>query len=129
MTQKEMFELAKSVIVNEVDSLSTEDEAAIVAMFDKYIKQLSKRSSKANVEAAEFAAAVATYMADHDFPEDLNGFTNKMLAAEIGVSSQKMSAALRTLVKKGVVDRIEPEAAKDPVLFVLTTSDTPSENF
>ena len=43
--------------------------------------------------------------------------TNKELAAEFGVSAQKMSAALRFLVKEGRVDRHEGAKKSDPATF------------
>ena len=58
MTRKEMFELIAATMA---------DNAEVVAMCEKYIEQLSKpRKKKENYEAIEFAAGVATWMAEHD---------------------------------------------------------------
>lgn len=128
MTKKEMFELAKEAMLGTV-TLDDEQVEAIVTMFDKQIEQLSKkREPKVNTEAIEFAASVATYMAEYEQPEDFEGFTNKMLAEAFEVSPQKMAAALRRLVNEDAVIRHEPETAKGVALFTLASNeDAPAE--
>lgn len=105
-TQKELFERIKEVMADDVE---------VVALAEKNIERLSKpRKPKVNVEALEFAAGVATHLADIDGP-----ITNKALAAEMEVSPQKMAAALKRLVEAGTVIRMEGETAKEPVTFAL----------
>ena len=91
------------------------DDPEIVELCEKQIAQLSKpRKPRENTEAIEFAAAVATELTSVDGP-----ITNKEMAARMGVSPQKMSAAFRRLVAEGTVVRTDGEKAKDPATFML----------
>lgn len=106
VTRKELFERI-------IDSMA--DDREVVEMCEKYIAQLTKpRKKTENKEAAEFRAAVATWLAEHE-----GAYTNAELAEAMGVSAQKMSAALRVLVNNDVVIRIEPESKKDKPAFTL----------
>lgn len=108
MTQKEMFRHIMEIV--------SEEEHEVIEFCKARIEQLEKpRAKKENTEAIEFAAGVATYMADYGEPDGFEGFTNKELAEHFEVSSQKMSAALRRLVNEGAVVRIEGK----PVRFKL----------
>lgn len=108
-TRKELFELAKTAIEGEV-TLTDEQREELVDMFDKYTKQLSApRKKTENKEAAEFRAAVATWLSEHE-----GAYTNSELSDAMGVSAQKMSAAVRRLVEDDVVIRIEGEGNAKP---------------
>ena len=107
-TQKDLYKRIASVMV--------EDEE-VVAFCNKKIEQLEKaaarpRKSKVNAEVEQFRQDVLNNLWEKDTP-----VTNKELAAEFGVSPQKMSAALRVLVKDGKVARIEGEKKSDPATF------------
>lgn len=88
------------------------DDAEVVEMCNKYIEQLSKKYSKPNTDAEEFARAVAAFMVKHSIP-----MTNKELATAMGVSTQKMSAALRRLIDQGVVNRYADNDKKTADIF------------
>lgn len=106
VTRKELFERI-------IDMMA--DDHEVVEMCEKYIAQLTKpRKKTENKEAAEFRAAVATWLAEHE-----GAYTNAELAEAMGVSAQKMSAALRVLVNDDAVIRIEPESKKDKPVFTL----------
>lgn len=105
-TRKELFERIVNVMA---------DDAEVVEMAEKYIAQLSKpRKKTENKEAAAFRAAVATWLSEHE-----GAYTNAELAAAMGVSSQKMAAALRRLVADDVVIRIEGDGKNDKPTFTL----------
>lgn len=105
-TRKELFERIVNVMA---------DDPEVVEMAEKYIAQLSKpRKKTENKEAAEFRAAVATWLSEHE-----GAYTNAELAAAMGVSSQKMAAALRRLVADDAVIRIEGEGKNDKPTFTL----------
>lgn len=105
-TRKELFERIVNVMA---------DDAEVVEMAEKYIAQLSKpRKKTENKEAAAFRAAVATWLSEHE-----GAYTNAELAAAMGVSSQKMAAALRRLVADDAVIRIEGEGKNDKPTFTL----------
>lgn len=94
------------------------DDPEIVAFCEKKIEQLERnaarpRKTKVNQEVAEFRESVFSALLSKTDP-----VTNKELAAEFGVSAQKMSAALRFLVKEGRVTRIEGEKKSAPATFV-----------
>lgn len=94
MTQKECYARIMEVMA---------DDPEIVEFCEHKIAQLSKpKSRKVNPEAAAFRESVAVHLAEVDEP-----MTNKALAEVMDVSSQKMSAALRALVKEGIIVRIE----------------------
>lgn len=113
-TRKELFELAKTAVEGDV-TLTDEQVEALVEMFDKYIAQLSKpRKKTENKEAAEFRSAVATWLSEHE-----GAYTNAEMAEALGVSSQKMAAALRRLVADDVVIRVEGEGKNDKPTFTL----------
>lgn len=93
------------------------DDPEVVAFCEKKIEQIEKnaarpRKPKVNQEVIDFRAAVYDALTGRTEPA-----TNKELAAEFGVSAQKMSAALRFLVKEGRIERHEGEHKSDPATF------------
>lgn len=95
------------------------DDTEIVEFCEKKIAQLERaaarpRKAKVNQEVVDFREDVFTALVEKDAP-----VTNKEMAAEFGVSAQKMSAALRFLVKEGRVTRIEGEKKSAPATFVV----------
>lgn len=105
-TRKELFERIIEVMA---------DDPEVVEMAEKYIAQLTKpRKKTENKEAAAFRAAVATWLSEHE-----GAYTNAEMAEAMGVSAQKMSAALRRLVADDVVIRVEPEDKKGKPAFTL----------
>ena len=106
VTRKELFERIMDTMANDME---------VVEMCEKYIAQLTKpRKKTENKEAAEFRAAVATWMAEHP-----GGLTLAEIAEGMGVAWQRVNAALKRLVIDGVVNRYEGETAKDKPLFDL----------
>lgn len=105
-TRKELFERIINVMA---------DDPEVVEMAEKYIAQLSKpRKKTENKEAAAFRAAVATWLSEHE-----GAYTNAELTEAMGVSAQKMSAALRYLVANDAVIRIEGECKNDKPTFTI----------
>ena len=105
-TRKELFERIINVMA---------DDPEVVEMAEKYIAQLSKpRKKTENKEAAVFRAAVATWLSEHE-----GAYTNAELTEAMGVSAQKMSAALRYLVANDAVIRIEGECKNDKPTFTI----------
>lgn len=95
-TRKELFARIAEVMA---------DDQEVVEMCNKYIEQLSKpRKKTVNKEAQEFAAALATHMAEVAVP-----MTISELAEQMGVTSQKVSAALKRLTEQDAVIKIEGE--------------------
>lgn len=95
------------------------DDPEIVEFCEKKIAQLERaaarpRKAKVNQEVVDFREGVFAALIEKDAP-----VTNKEMAAEFGVSAQKMSAALRFLVKEGRVTRIEGEKKSSPATFVV----------
>lgn len=91
------------------------DDAEVVAMCEKYIEQLSKpRERKVKPEVEEFRMAVIQLFVNAGVE-----MTNKQVAEAMQVSSQKSSAALRTLVERGMIVRVEGEKKSDPAVFHL----------
>ena len=93
------------------------DDPEIVEFCEKKIAQIERnaarpRKAKVNQEVVDFRNSVYAKLAEFGEPK-----TNKEMAAEFGVSAQKMSAALRFLVKEGRVIRIEGEKKSDPATF------------
>lgn len=91
----------------------------VVAFCQKKLDQLARnaarpRKTKVNQEVVDFRENVFNTLAEKDAP-----VTNKEMAAEFGVSAQKMSAALRMLVKDGKVERIEPEKKSGAATFKI----------
>ena len=89
----------------------------VVAFCQKKIEQIERnaarpRKTKVNQEVVDFRNAVYAKLLEFDEPQ-----TNKDMAAEFGVTAQKMSAALRFLVKEGRVERIEPEKKSGAATF------------
>lgn len=106
ITRKELFERIANVMA---------DDPEVVEMAEKYIAQLSKpRKKSENKETAEFRAAVATWLAEHE-----GAYTLAEIAADMDVSWQKVSAAVRRLVDEGAAIRVEPENKKDKVAFTI----------
>lgn len=105
-TRKELFERIINVMA---------DDPEVVEMAEKYIAQLTKpRKKTENKEAAEFRATVATWLSVHE-----GAYTNAELTEVMGVSAQKMGAALRRLVADDVVVRIEGEGKNAKPTFTL----------
>ena len=105
-TRTDLFERIISVMA---------DDPEVVEMAEKYVAQLTKpRKKTENKEAAEFRATVATWLSEHE-----GAYTNAELAEAMGVSAQKMSAALRRLVADDVVVRIEGEGKNAKPTFTL----------
>ena len=105
-TRKELFERIINVMA---------DDPEVVEMAEKYIAQLTKpRKKTENKEAAAFRAAVATWLSEHE-----GTYTNAELTEAMGVSAQKMSAALRYLVANDAVIRIEGECKNDKPTFTI----------
>lgn len=114
VTRKELFELAKTAIEDDI-ALTDEQVEALVEMFDKYIEQLSKpRKKTENKKAAEFRASVVTWLEEHE-----GAYTLTEIAEAMEVSWQRVSSALRILVADGVVTRIEPEDKKGKASFII----------
>lgn len=95
------------------------DDPEIVEFCEKKIAQIERnaarpRKTKVNQEVIDFREDVYNTLAHKDEP-----VTNKDMAAEFGVSAQKMSAALRFLVKEGRVTRIEGEKKSSPATFAI----------
>jgi predicted Rossmann fold nucleotide-binding protein DprA/Smf involved in DNA uptake len=95
------------------------DDPEIVEFCEKKIAQIERnaarpRKTKVNAEVVEFRENVVNALATKDAP-----VTNKEMAAEFGVSAQKMSAALRFLVAEGRVIRHEGEKKSDPATFKI----------
>lgn len=95
------------------------DDPEIVAFCEKKIAQIERnaarpRKTKVNQEVVDFREDVFNKLAEMGEP-----VTNKDMAAEFGVSAQKMSAALRFLVKEGRVTRIEGEKKSAPATFAV----------
>ena len=93
----------------------------VVAFCQKKIEQIERnaarpRKTKVNQEVVDFRNAVYNKLVELEEPQ-----TNKVMAAEFGVTAQKMSAALRFLVKEGRVERIEPEKKSGAATFVAIT--------
>ena len=93
------------------------DDPEIVEFCQKKIAQIERnaarpRKTKVNQEVIDFREDVYNTLAHKDAP-----VTNKEMAAEFGVSAQKMSAALRFLVKEGRITRIEGEKKSAPATF------------
>lgn len=106
ITRKELFERIANVMA---------DDPEVVEMCEKCIAQLSKpRKKTENKETAEFRAAVATWLAEHE-----GAYTLTEIAADMDVSWQKVSAAVRRLVDEGAAIRVEPENKKDKVAFTI----------
>ena len=95
------------------------DDLEIVEFCEKKIDQLNRaaarpRKTKVNQEVIDFRENVYNKLVEIGEP-----VTNKDMAAEFGVSAQKMSAALRFLVKEGRVARFEGEKKSDPATFAI----------
>ncbi len=95
------------------------EDPEIVAFCEKKIEQIERnaarpRKPKVNQEVIDFRENVFNALANTGEP-----ITNKEMAAEFGCSAQKMSAALRFLVKEGRVVRHEGEKKSDPATFEI----------
>lgn len=110
ITQKDLYARIATLLA---------DDPEIVEFCKKKIAQIERnaarpRKAKVNQEVIDFRENVFNKLA-----EMANPATNKELAAEFGVSAQKMSAALRFLVKEGRVVRIEGEKKSAPATFTV----------
>lgn len=95
------------------------DDPEIVEFCQKKIAQIERnaarpRKTKVNQEVVDFRENVFNTLVKIGAP-----VTNKEMAAKYGVSAQKMSAALRFLVKEGRVERIEGEKKSAPATFAV----------
>lgn len=95
------------------------DDPEIVEFCEKKIAQIERnaarpRKAKVNQEVVDFREDVYNKLVEVGEP-----VTNKEMAAEFAVSAQKMSAALRFLVKEGRVTRIEGEKKSAPATFIV----------
>ena len=111
LTQKDLYARIATALA---------DDPEIVAFCEKKIAQIERnaarpRKTKVNQEVIDFREDVFNKLAEIGEP-----VTNKDMAAEFGVSAQKMSAALRFLVKEGRVTRIEGEKKSAPATFAVT---------
>lgn len=93
------------------------DDPEVVEFCQKKIDQIERnaarpRKTKVNQEVIDFRESVFAALWEKSDP-----VTNKEMAAEFGVSAQKMSAALRYLVKEERVTRFEGEKKSDPATF------------
>lgn len=96
MTQKEIYELI-------AENCADIDE--IVEFCERKIAQLNKpKVRKANPDVVAFRDSVLVTLGEIGHP-----VTNKELAEELDVSSQKVSSALRYLIKEGAVMRFEED--------------------
>ena len=100
-------------------AIALADDPEIVEFCEKKIAQIERnaarpRKTKVNQEVVDFRENVFNKLAEMADPA-----TNKELAAEFAVSAQKMSAALRFLVKEGRVVRIEGEKKSAPATFTV----------
>lgn len=106
MTHKEMYAL----IANELAHIPE-----IVEFCESRVAQLEKpRKPRVNEEAMAFAEKVAEFIAGAGAP-----MANKELAEAMGVSSQKMAAALKRLEEAERIVRIKGEKKTDKDTFVL----------
>lgn len=113
-TQKDLYNRIANLLA---------DDPEIVEFCQKKIAQIERnaarpRKAKVNQEVVDFRENVYNKLAEIGEP-----VTNKELAAEFGVSAQKMSAALRFLVKEGRVARIEGEKKSAPATFAVADVD------
>lgn len=107
-TQKDLY--------NRIAEYMADDEE-VVAFCQKKIEQIEKaaarpRKSKVNLEVEQFRTDVLNALWEKDEP-----VTNKAMAEQFGVTAQKMSAALRVLVKDDKVVRHEGEKKSAPATF------------
>ena len=98
-------------------AIAMADDPEIVEFCQKKIAQIEKnaarpRKARVNQEVINFREDVFNALTAKAEP-----VTNKDMAAEFGVSAQKMSAALRYLVQQGRVTRIEGEKKSAPATF------------
>ena len=108
-TRKELFERI----------ISMTNDVEIVDMCEKYIAALSKpRKKTVNKEAEEFAASLATHMSEVAVP-----MTCGELAEQMGVSWQKVSAALRRLVADEAVIKVESEGSSKAAYVISGLDD------
>lgn len=110
LTQKDLYARIATALA---------DDPEIVAFCEKKIAQIERnaarpRKTKVNQEVIDFREDVFNKLVEIGEP-----VTNKDMAAEFGVSAQKMSAALRFLVKEGRVTRIEGEKKSAPATFAV----------
>lgn len=105
-TRKELFERIIDVMADDVE---------VVEMAEKYIAQITApRTPRKNKEAEEFAAGVATWMSEHDGPHTL-----AEMAEDLGVTWQKVNAAITRLKNSGAVEVVEGEDKKHKA-YILT---------
>lgn len=108
MTRKEMF----TFIMEHLDQYTE-----VVEFCQHNIEMLEKSKSKPKVEKpedVELRASVATFLSEAEAP-----VTNKALAEEFGISTQKMAAVLRKLEADDTIIKICPEKKKDAATFVI----------
>lgn len=104
MTQVEALEIA-------VAAVDGEAREVLAHMIETKRKPRAKRENK---EAAAFRETILAAMAGLEGPHKAGE-----IAAEMGVSPQKVANNLRVLVEAGKVEKIEGEKAKDAATYVL----------
>jgi DNA-binding transcriptional regulator GbsR (MarR family) len=105
MTEKMTYTKAlESVLSMELTAEVREKLEALKTQLEKRSASKSTKPTKAQREAAEFTESVYTALAGHAEPMRCGD-----LATELGVSGQKVSAALSKLVKAGTVVKTEGE--------------------
>ena len=105
MTEKMTYTKAlESVLSLELTVEVREKLEALKTQLEKRSASKSTKPTKAQRETAEFTQSVYTALACHAEPARCGD-----LATELGVSGQKVSAALSKLVKAGTVVKTEGE--------------------
>lgn len=106
-TQKEMF-------LHIMETLS--DDAEVVEFCQRKLDSLSKpRPKKVNQEAVDFAKAVATFLSD----DGSKAFACGQIAAALGESTGRVSAALRRLAAEETVVAVPPIKKSGKVTYTL----------
>lgn len=117
VTVAKKFEAAIALLKGEpVEIEGFGADEAVEFLEDRAAKAVHKPTArKEKPEVAEFRAAVASFLAEHEGAV----FTAKMVGEELGESVQKASAALRKLVELGVAAEAEVEGKNKPKAYVL----------
>ena len=116
MTEKMTYTKAlESVLSSETMSTEVREKLeALKAQLEKRATSKSGKETKAQREAREFTESVYAALAEH-----AEAVRCGDLATELGVSGQKVSAALRKLVEAGTV--VKSEGEKHVSLFAVAT--------
>ena len=108
MTQKEMYAFIAEHLA---------DNAEVVAFCTNKINQLNNRKAaprKANPEVVERREIIKNYLDTFSEP-----IAVKDIAEALGISSSKVSGALRGLVNAGEVEVVEPEQKSKSKTYLL----------